>query len=251
MKSINSIISYIIIIIIALMLLKFFSSKEDVNLSNESKNSNYKYIKEKRVLSSINEVKYVAEEHINELKKVYEKKNISKKEKDFIFGLIRVSLEEEYKFGIPANIKIAQSIVESGWGRDGIAKNYNNYYGIKHKSYYTKEEKPLVSKPVSLRTHEYTKEGKKYYIDDKFISYESRWASIRHHSIFLKTQMEISSRNGYKNLNDIPTNDYRGWAHNLQKAGYATSPHYATNLIKIIEYYGLENINLSQKGISS
>ena len=81
MKSINSIISYIIIIIIALMLLKFFSSKEDVNLSNESKNSNYKYIKEKRVLSSINEVKYVAEEHINELKKVYEKKIFLKKKR--------------------------------------------------------------------------------------------------------------------------------------------------------------------------
>lgn len=248
MKSKSSIISYMIIIIIGLVILRFFFSKENSNSSKETRN--YNYVKEKFVLNSIKEVKYVADDHINQLKKVYEKKNISKKDKDFILGLIRVSLEEEYKFGIPANIKIAQSIIESGWGRDGIAKKYNNYYGIKHKSHYTNEEKPLVSKPVLLRTHEYTKDGKKYYIDDKFISYESRWASIRHHSLFLKNQMEVSSRKGYKNLKTIPTNDYRGWAHNLQKAGYATSPQYATNLIKVIEYYGLENVNLSQKDIS-
>jgi flagellum-specific peptidoglycan hydrolase FlgJ len=224
------------------MLLKFFFSKEDSNSSKETRNCNN--VKEKFVLNSIKEVKYVADDHINQLKKIYEKKNISKKDKDFILGLIRVSLEEEYKFGIPANIKIAQSIIESGWGRDGIAKKYNNYYGIKHKSHYTNEEKPLVSKPVLLRTHEYTKDGKKYYIDDKFISYESRWASIRHHSLFLKNQMEVSSRKGYKNLKVIPTSDYRGWANNLQKAGYATSPQYASKLIKIIEHYNLENIHL-------
>lgn len=248
MKSKSSIIPYILTITAILIVIRIFSSKENANSSKESQN--YNHVKEKFVLNSIKEVKYVADGHINELNETYKNKKFSKKEKDFILGLIRVSLEEEYKFGIPANIKIAQSIIESGWGRDGIAKTYNNYYGIKHKRHYTKEEKSLVSKPVSLRTHEYTKEGKKYYIDDKFITYRSRWASIRHHSLFLKTQMEISSRKGYQNLKTLPTNNYRGWAHNLQKAGYATSPHYANNLIKAIEHYSLENINLSQKGIS-
>jgi flagellum-specific peptidoglycan hydrolase FlgJ len=244
MKSNNSFVTYVVITTIVLIILRLCISKESSNESVEPRNYNGKYVKESYKLASIKEVKYVADEHIVQLKDDYKNKKISKGEKEFILGLIRVSLEEEYKFGIPANIKIAQSIIESGWGKDGIAKNYNNYYGIKHKRHYTNEEKPLVSKPVSLRTHEYTKEGNKYYIDDKFISYESRWASIRHHSLFLKNQMEVSSRKGYKNLKVIPTSDYRGWANNLQKAGYATSPQYASKLIKIIEHYKLENIHL-------
>ncbi|MBE0666385.1 MAG: LysM peptidoglycan-binding domain-containing protein, partial [Bacteroidales bacterium] len=37
--------------------------------------------------------------------------------------------------------------------------------------------------------------------------------------------------------------DYKGWAHGLKKAGYATDPNYATLLIRKIEDYGLHALD--------
>jgi flagellum-specific peptidoglycan hydrolase FlgJ len=168
--------------------------------------------------------------------------NISKGNRIFIEGLIRVALEEQERFGIPASIKIAQAIIESGWGRDGLAKNYNNYFGIKHKRYYNEVEKKLVKAPILVTTHEYNKSRQKYYIKDNFITYETRWSSIRHHSLFLKERIDKGQNAAYKNLRSISVNDYKAWAKNLQKTGYATSPRYANTLINIIETYNLDRI---------
>ncbi len=55
----------------------------------------------------------------------------------------------------------------------------------------------------------------------------------RDHSDFLTT----GSR--YKDLFKLSSTDYKGWAHGLKKAGYATDPKYATLLINKIDDYGL------------
>ena len=44
-------------------------------------------------------------------------------------------------------------------------------------------------------------------------------------------------------LIELPTNDYRAWAHGLKRAGYATNPKYPQLLIKIIEQYRLYEID--------
>ena len=43
----------------------------------------------------------------------------------------------------------------------------------------------------------------------------------------------------YQSLFSLKNTDYRGWAHGLKAAGYATNPSYATKLINIIELYKL------------
>jgi flagellum-specific peptidoglycan hydrolase FlgJ len=172
---------------------------------------------------------------------------ISNENRRFIEGMIKVSLEEQQRFGIPASIKIAQAIIESGWGRDGLAKSYNNYYGIKHKSYYTEIEKELVGMPVLMMTHEYNKSKQRYNQRDNFISYETRWCSIRHHSIFLKDRIDNSQKPAYKRIKKLSVYNYKAWAINLQKAGYATSPTYANKLVYLIERYNLHKIDLLTK----
>ena len=47
------------------------------------------------------------------------------------------------------------------------------------------------------------------------------------------------NRPGIRDLFKLDPTDYKGWAHGLQKAGYATNPQYAQQLIKIIEDYQL------------
>ena len=42
-----------------------------------------------------------------------------------------LAISEMERTGIPASIKLAQAILESSWGKSDLAKEANNYFGIK------------------------------------------------------------------------------------------------------------------------
>ena len=58
------------------------------------------------------------------------------------------------------------------------------------------------------------------------------------HSMFLV------SRQRYAALFDLDLTDYKGWAHGLKTAGYATDPNYAHKLIKLIDDYDLHKYDI-------
>ncbi|MFU8843610.1 MAG: glucosaminidase domain-containing protein [Bacteroidales bacterium] len=123
------------------------------------------------------------------------------------------AIEEMNAFGIPASIKLAQAILESGSGNSNLAQKANNHFGIKcHKGW----------------------NGLSYHMDDDeknecFRQYNSPFDSYKDHSIFLTT------RDRYAGLFQLDIKDYRSWAHGLKNAGYATNPKYPDLLIGIIE----------------
>lgn len=129
---------------------------------------------------------------------------------------IAVRKMAEYK--IPASITLAQGILESGSGNSNLARNANNHFGIKCHTEWT---------------------GDTYIMDDDeknecFRKYKKAEESFNDHSLFLTT------RPRYKFLFDeLEVTDFRGWAHGLKKAGYATNPNYANLLISLIERYDL------------
>ncbi len=131
------------------------------------------------------------------------------------FKSIAIKKMQEYR--IPASITLAQGLLESGSGKSDLAVNANNHFGIKcHK--------------------EWT--GMTYTMDDDekgecFRKYASAEESFNDHSQFLTT------RPRYANLFKLDILDYKGWAHGLKSAGYATNPRYAEMLIKIIEEHQL------------
>ncbi len=128
-----------------------------------------------------------------------------------------IAIEEQWRTGVPAAIKLAQGILESGAGEGDLALRSNNHFGIKCKSNWTG---PAV-----------------YHDDDErgecFRAYESVQASYRDHSDFLKLNQR------YAFLFNLDPADYQSWAWGLKKAGYATNPIYSQNLIRVIENYGL------------
>lgn len=65
--------------------------------------------------------------------------------------------------------------------------------------------------------------------DECFRKYSSAEDSYIDHSDFLVSNPR------YSELFVLEMTDYKGWARGLKAAGYATDPHYAKNLIKIIE----------------
>ncbi|WP_235375104.1 MULTISPECIES: glucosaminidase domain-containing protein [Sanguibacteroides] len=123
-----------------------------------------------------------------------------------------LAIQEMDRTGIPASIKLAQGILESGCGRSELSINANNHFGIKCHDW----SGPSFKKD----------DDRKNECFRKYKSPEQSWVD---HSNFL------TSRSRYSFLFELPKTDYKGWAKGLKKAGYATAPDYAQKLIRIIE----------------
>lgn len=146
--------------------------------------------------------------------------NISSVNKDvekYLNTYYPLAIREMDKHKIPASIKLAQSILESGWGKGELAVKSNNHFGIKCKNSWE-------GKSVSHDDDELGECFRKY--DDVADSYVD-------HSLFL------TSGERYRFLFKLDITDYKGWAYGLKKAGYATNPVYAIKLIELIEKYHL------------
>ncbi len=135
---------------------------------------------------------------------------------DYIDLYKDIAVHEMRQYGIPASITLAQGILESGSGKGRLAAVANNHFGIK--------------------CHGWNGEAI-YHDDDRkqecFRKYKLASESFRDHSEFL------AGRKRYAKLFDLKINDYKGWAKELRRAGYATDPKYPQKLISLIERYEL------------
>lgn len=158
---------------------------------------------------------------------------------DFILMIAQYAKTEQEKYNIPPSIKIAQACLESDYGRSKLALEANNLFGIKHKSgeTLTEAESKLINTHISHNTRE-VYGGVTKRINDNFNSYNSRWASIRHHSIFLEKRISGKFNKHYAALEN--TNSPKDWAELLQKASYSTDPKYSVKIMSIIRMYNLE-----------
>ena len=127
-----------------------------------------------------------------------------------------LAISEMQRSGIPASIKLAQGILESGFGNSRLAVEGNNHFGIK--------------------CHDW--QGERIFHDDDeqgecFRKYGNARESWIDHTEFLMT------RSRYAFLFEYSPTDYRRWARGLSRAGYATNPNYPQLLINLIERYHL------------
>ena len=135
-----------------------------------------------------------------------------------------LAIEEMGRSGIPASIKMAQAVLESGNGNSELSRKSNNHFGIKCKSSW--------------------RGGRIYYDDDEkgecFRKYKSVEESYIDHSNFLMGNPR------YAFLFTLSPDNYKGWAKGLKEAGYATARHYDNSLIKIIEDNQLYRLDQKQ-----
>jgi flagellum-specific peptidoglycan hydrolase FlgJ len=127
-----------------------------------------------------------------------------------------IAVSESKRTRIPASIKLAQGILESGYGSSTLAKKANNHFGIKCGGKQWKGKKHY-RKGSCYRVF---KSGNDAYVEhSNFLTYNKR----------------------YDSLFKLKRTDYKGWAKGLKKAGYATNPKYPSKLIDLIERYKLYN----------
>ncbi len=142
----------------------------------------------------------------------------NKKYEEYIDKYKELAVEQMERYGIPASITLAQGLLESGAGQSSLTRRSHNHFGIKCGGDWR---------------------GKTTYHDDDargecFRVYKNARESYEDHSRFL------ANRSRYAALFKLKKDDYKGWAHGLKKAGYATNPQYAHSLIRIIELYQLD-----------
>ena len=147
----------------------------------------------------------------------------NQKYQDYIDRYKDVAIQQMLKYKIPASITLAQGILESGAGMSELAVKGNNHFGIKCHGW----------------------GGRSVYHDDDergecFRAYDDVYQSFEDHSQFLL-------RDRYKSLFSLSLTDYKGWANGLKRCGYATSPTYATQLINLIDLYGLNEYDHAKK----
>ncbi|MFT4754510.1 MAG: LysM repeat protein [Salibacteraceae bacterium] len=148
--------------------------------------------------------------------------------KQYIDKYKSVAIQNMRKHKVPASITLAQGLLESGNGNSELSKKSNNHFGIK--------------------CHSSWKGKRTYHDDDKkgecFRVYHTVYDSYADHADFLHKPR-------YAKCFELKITNYKGWAHALKDAGYATNPKYPKLLIKIIEDNQLYNFDKEALGKKS
>ncbi len=143
--------------------------------------------------------------------------------RDYVERYAPLAIVEMQQYGIPASVTLAQGLLESNAGESKLSRKTNNHFGVKC---FSKRCKPGHCANFTDDSHK-----------DFFVKYTNVKGSYRAHSQFLKK----SSR--YRDLFELESTDYRGWARGLTQAGYATDKQYGDKLIAIIQTLSLDRFD--------
>lgn len=155
--------------------------------------------------------------------------------KEFITKFLPYALETERKTGISALFTLAQSALETGWGKDAPG---NMMFGVKAKESMPAEKRQLVQTTEILATDKEKfpviisikkrPDGKyKYTVKDWFRKYDSPEESFTDHAKLFLTNKR------YAKALQVKSDPYK-FAEEVAKAGYATEPTYAERLKGVI-----------------
>ena len=148
--------------------------------------------------------------------------------KEFIRAIADAAVKYYPTYKILPSLTIAQAVLESGWGKTGLAKDCNNYFGMKWTSSCGTDYKEYP-------TQEQDKNGKAYTISAKFRKYSDTAAGIKGYYDFINYKR-------YSNLKG--QTDYRESCQLIKADGWATDIKYPGKLTSIIEQYSLWKYDL-------
>jgi flagellum-specific peptidoglycan hydrolase FlgJ len=146
-------------------------------------------------------------------------------QEQFIGAIADAAVESADATGVPASVTIAQAILESYWGSSRLARDANNYFGIKAQT------RNGSAGAIWLDVWEVIG-GRNVVQSQAFRAYDSVAESFVDHGLFLVENGRYAGAMAAKN-------DPRQFAKELNRAGYATDPAYASKLIALMDRYNL------------
>lgn len=135
-------------------------------------------------------------------------------------------------YDIPASVTVAQSILESNWGRSKLSVDERNYFGFKCVT-------PTSPGPIALRCARYpTTEcipAPCHPVDAYFRSYASIDDSFRDYGRLLTTSSNYAAA--------LPVRDDPDAFIRAVARKYATDPEYANKVIRLMDSYDLRRFD--------
>lgn len=129
-------------------------------------------------------------------------------------------------FRVPASVTLAQAILESGWGRSSLSVDGNSYFGMK--CFGSPGRVATGCRPYAT----YECDAGCYSTSASFRVYLAAGYSFIDHAISLATLSRYANAFNY-------VNDPDQFAVEIHRGGYATSPTYAEDLIRLMHQYDL------------
>jgi flagellar protein FlgJ len=154
--------------------------------------------------------------------------------RQFIEASAAPAQESQRRTHVPASVIIAQAIHESYWGTSNLARNANNFFGIKARNgegsagVYWMDAWEVIN-------------GENVVVPEPFRAYTTPDDSFVDHGLFFIRNSRYHPAFAY-------TDDPRGFARAIAEAGYATDPGYAPKLIGIMDQYNLYQYDLPITG---
>ncbi len=143
--------------------------------------------------------------------------------RDFVKTLYPIAEEVASSIGVDPRVLLAQSALETGWGRKMIAmpdgSNSHNLFGIKADARWAGEQ-------ATVRTVEY-RDGVAAMEKASFRSYNSYEESFRDYVKFLQENPRYQEALSQ-------SHDANNFTQRLQDAGYATDPVYAKKIARVM-----------------
>ncbi|WP_159106707.1 glycoside hydrolase family 73 protein [Streptomyces rishiriensis] len=155
---------------------------------------------------------------------------LTQAQQQFLSDAVSAGRASQAEFQVPASVTIAQAILESGWGAKHMG-NANNYFGIKAQ---TRNGQvtwgSIATGYVTVPTREVIN-GQSVTVQANFRSYNSMTDSFRDHGAFLRNNSNYAPA--------FKTSDGIAFARAVAAGHYATDPHYADALVRIIQQQNL------------
>jgi flagellum-specific peptidoglycan hydrolase FlgJ len=146
-------------------------------------------------------------------------------QEQFIGSIAEAAVASADRTGVPASVTIAQAILESYWGSSRLAREANNFFGIKAQT------RGGSAGAVAYSVWEVIG-GRNVMQNQAFRAYNSISESFIDHGLFLVENGRYAAAMSAKN-------DPRQFARAINQAGYATDPAYASKLIGLMDRYDL------------
>lgn len=134
----------------------------------------------------------------------------------FLKRFAKVAVGERKKFGIPASVILAVSLVQSGAGNREAALEANNFFMLP-------EGSPAQSGVF------FEKNGHKY------ARFKTPWDSFRSNSLFIDQK--------FAGLKKTAGNDWRVWASGLARGGYSSLPNFEQAVGQAVADFHLEELD--------
>jgi Mannosyl-glycoprotein endo-beta-N-acetylglucosaminidase len=132
------------------------------------------------------------------------------------------------QYQVPASVTVAQAILESGWGKSGLATQDKNYFGIKCTD--ASSPGPIAIGCASWPTTEC--DPTCHTVTAYFRVYSSMADSFQDHGRLLRSNDRYASAFTF-------TDEPDQFIREVARAGYATSPTYADDVINLMRAYNL------------